>query len=681
MEGGVEMPVESDPPGRTRGTPVVQILLLGRLTIIRHGTALTLPGSRKVRALLGYLSLAPRPVARHHLCELLWDLPNDPRGELRWCLSKIRALIDQPDRRRVVTDADTIKLDLEDCFVDAVEIARSAQAGIKTIAPERLRSLAASISGPFLDGLDLDRSPAFDHWLTARRRRFRSHHAEILEQLVKSVPAHEVLGILEQWAELAPLERGVHEQLLEGLARGGKIREGDQHLAAATRLFEAEGLDSASMRRAWLAARARANCLPDVSAAVAPPGETAMRDRRELPMVAPRRTSICVMPFEDQSGANRDYGWIADAFAHDLTTRLAKLRSFFVIAQGTMLALRERGLGPKAAGETLDVDFAVSGLVQRRGDRLRIAVSVIETRSARVVWAETFEEVSGDVFLVLDEIGTRIVASIANEVEAVERNNAALKPPNSLDAWGAYHRALWHLYRFNQIDNESAQHFFELAIRLDPSFSRAHAGLSSTHFQNAFQGWAKRDRQVDHAIAAGRQSLLVDDHDPAAHWAMGRALWLLGHRDESLEALEQAIDLSPSFAQGHYSLAFVHAQAGDPLIAIASSDHSRHLSPFDPLLFGMLGARAMALVRLGRIEEAADWAVRAAARPNAHAQILAIAAFSLGLAGRLEEGRGYLAAIQETLPRYGVDDFLTAMRFGPEGERLFRQGAKRIGTP
>ena len=56
----------------------------------------------------------------------------------------------------------------------------------------------------------------------------------------------------------------------------------------------------------------------------------------------------------------------------------------------------------------------------------------------------------------------------------------------------------------------------------------------------------------------------------------------------------------------------------------------------------MLGARAMALVRLGRFEEAADWGIKAAARPNAHAHILAIAALSLALAGRLDEARAIL---------------------------------------
>ena len=217
-----------------------------------------------------------------------------------------------------------------------------------------------------------------------------------------------------------------------------------------------------------------------------------------------------------------------------------------------------------------------------------------------------------------------------------------------------------------------------MAVRLDPTFARAYAGLSFTHFQNAFQSWAQREAEVDRALQAAEQSILVDDRDPAAHWAMGRALWLGGRHGQSIEELEQAIDLSPNFALGHYTLAFVHSQAGDPRAAISSSDHSRHLSPFDPLLFGMLGSRAMALVRLGQFEEAAEWGVKAAARPNAHAHILAIAAFSLALAGRVDEARTYLASIHKSQPHYRVDDFLTAMQFEPGGERLFREGASRL---
>ncbi len=232
------------------------------------------------------------------------------------------------------------------------------------------------------------------------------------------------------------------------------------------------------------------------------------------------------MPFVDEAVANSHAH--GSALAHDVITRLAQLRSLFVIAQGTVFALHDRRIGPEEAGRMLNVDYVVSGSVRRDAARLIVAVELAETRTARIVWAEEFRHAPDDAFVVLDEIGNRIVASIASEIETMERNRAILKAPNSLDAWEAHHRGLWHMYRFTKSDNERAVHFFEMAVRLDPTFARAHAGVSLARFQNAFQGWEDRERETDLAYEAAGRSLMVDDRDPAAHWAMGRALWLRG---------------------------------------------------------------------------------------------------------------------------------------------------------
>jgi DNA-binding SARP family transcriptional activator len=666
---GVGTPVDSD-------QAPLDVRLLGPLAVRRAGAAVALPASRKVRALLAYLAVAPHAVARSQLCELLWDVPNDPRGELRWCLSKIRSVVDGPGRSRVDARGDAVRLDLSDCRVDAAEIAQAATDGFETLSPDRLRALAALFVGDFADGLEIDRSPAFAGWLAAQRRRFRACHAALLERLVHGAPDDEAFGHLERWLELAPFDPRVHKLLLNALARRGRIREGEEHLAATARLFEAEGLDCAPIREAWRAARAPADAVPRVHAAAAGgpgigPGET---------VPAARRASIAVMPFLDRSAAPGAFGGSADGLAHDVITRLAKLRTLFVIAQGTVFALHERRIGTEEAGRMLNVDYVVGGSLYRKGGQLNVQVELAETRTARVVWAEAFNRKLDDAFLVLDEIGDRIVASIASEIETIERNRAILRPPSSLDAWEAHHRGLWHMYRFNRADNERAQRLFEMAVRLDPTFSRAYAGLSFTHFQNAFQGWAKREPEIDRAFAAAGQSLMVDDRDPAAHWAMGRALWLRRNQDQSISELDRAIELSPNFALGHYTLAFVHSQGGNPEAAIKSSDLSRLLSPFDPLLFGMLSVRAISLVRLERFDEAADWAVRAAARPNAHAHILAIAACCSALAGRRDEARALMASIHKTRPRYRIEDLLTAMRFAPDAEALFRRAAKRLAA-
>ncbi len=678
METHVES-ARSGADGRKAG---LAVRLLGPLATVRDGATIELPQSRKLRALLAYLALAPHPVGRSRLCELLWDVPNDPRGELRWCLSKLRGVLDEPDRRRVETQGDTVSLRLEDDFVDATAVASAVAEDIATIGVQRLEALARLFTGDFLDGLELDRSPHFNSWLVAQRRRFQACHAAILEHLVASLPAGsvDVSAHLDRWVEVAPFDARAHAALLADLAGRGQLGAAEAHMEATAALFQSEELDFEPIRAAWQAIRGEQHglalrtlpCFLPVApmAAAIMPADSPVENHH---------ASLAVMPFVEEAGTGGVRGGLADGLTHDIITRLAKLRDFFVIARGSVFALAEKNIAPEDAGRRLNVDYVTTGWVRSLAGRIIVSVELVEVRTARIVWAETFERKPDDIFAVLDDIGNSIVSSISIEIETVERNRAMLKAPNSLNAWEAYHRGLWHMYRFTQPENELARHFFEVAVQQDPTFARAYAGLSFTHWQSAFQRWGDRDREGALAFESAGRSLLVDDHNPAAHWAMGRALWLRGEQDGSLIELERAVDLSPNFALGHYALSFVHSQSGDPMAAIGSSDHSRHLSPFDPLLFGMLGARAMAHVRLGQFDEAAEWALKAAARPNAHAIILAIAAHCLALAGRLDEARGFAAAIRKTLPHYCADDFIGTFRFEPDAAALFRQGARRIG--
>jgi len=671
---GVEFAVESDPP--LSPLQALRLQLLGPFGLSRGAQALALPPSRKLRGLLAYLALSPSEQARDALSDLLWDLPNDPRGELRWCLSKLRGLLDEPGRARVLARGDRVRLDLDDCSVDALEVGQALQAGVATLAPPRLRELAAQLArGDFLEGLELARGGAFNGWVLAQRRRLRAGQVAILEHLVRALPvaSDEAIGALEQWLRLAPFDRRAHERLLDALAAAGRLREGDEHLAAAARQFESEGQDWAPIGLAWRDARQRHAQRGVAGIAVV---EAALP-----PAAAARRASLVVMPFADRSRGVASRGGLGDGLAHDIITRLAKLRSMFVIAQGTAFALDERRVAAEDAGRRLDVDYVASGSLRREpGGRISVSAQLAETRSSRILWADTYGGRRDDAFGMLDDIGDRIVAAIARQIELAERNRAVLKAPNSLDAWEAHHRGLWHMLRFNREDNDQARHFFETAVRLDPTFARPHAGLSFTHFQDAFLGWGERAAAEQQAHRAAAQALMADDRDPSAHWAMGRAHWLRGRVDDAVAELDVCVDLSPNFALGHYTLGFVHAQTGDARLAIREADQSRELSPFDPMLFAMLASRAIGLMRLCRHDEAAAWALKAAARPNAHVHILGVAMYCLALAGREAEAREFAVAIQQRQPGYGVEDYLRGFRLDAEGEALVRQAARRIGA-
>src|SRR5262249_50838131 len=91
-----EMPDEEHAP--------LEIRVLGDFGVTRDGENVSLPPSRKTRALLAYLAVTNRPQHRERLCSMFWDVPDDPRGALRWSLSRIRQLVNVNGQCALVTD-------------------------------------------------------------------------------------------------------------------------------------------------------------------------------------------------------------------------------------------------------------------------------------------------------------------------------------------------------------------------------------------------------------------------------------------------------------------------------------------------------------------------------------------------------------------------------------------------
>ncbi|WP_342634467.1 hypothetical protein [Phyllobacterium salinisoli] len=420
-------------------------------------------------------------------------------------------------------------------------------------------ALCSLIVGDFLEGLDLNRSRQLDHWIATQRRRYRSFHATLLQRMVELLPndPRDLRLHAERWVELSPFDMRAQVLLLKSLIDSGMPDQAEHHFAAVARLFEAEGIDLGEIRLAWRKLRKEASAMSSVSACPAQPVMSADEDR----MTLTDRASLAVMPFS-QVGVHN--GRLTRGLTHDIITRLAKLLNLFIIASGSVFALADQGVTPEDAARRLNVDYYASGVLLHVERRSQVSVELVETRTARIVWSGEFESEQDEAFLITDEIGDRIVASIASEIEMAERNRAILRPPSSLSAWEAYHRGLWHMYRFTKTDNDLAQQFFKQASETDPTFARAYSGLSFTHWQNAFQQWEDRERETALAFDAAGRSLMVDDQDPAAHWAMGRALWLRSRPEQAVAELERAV-ISARISRSALRLVLWPVAVGGPI--------------------------------------------------------------------------------------------------------------------
>lgn len=115
---------------------LLELQFLDCFEVRRDGRPLTLPPFKKTRALLAFLCLQPRAFSREQLCELLWEIPDDPRGSLRWSLSKIRRLIDDEEKSHIVADRNSVQIEADDLVVGVVELRRLFADAPRQVRPD-----------------------------------------------------------------------------------------------------------------------------------------------------------------------------------------------------------------------------------------------------------------------------------------------------------------------------------------------------------------------------------------------------------------------------------------------------------------------------------------------------------------------------------------------------------------
>ena len=487
----------------------LQVGMLGSLTVSSDGRVVNLRASRKVRALLAWLALTPRATPRQRLCDLLWDGTADPRAELRWHLSKLRAIV---GAERIRQDEDTVRLDLADSVVDAREVQRTMQSGTASPSPQKLRELHGLFRGEFLEGLELDHCPEFTAWLIAQRRRFRDWRVALLERLAASAADEEALGVIEKWLEIAPFDVRAHERLFDALARRGRHREVDEHLAVSTRLFTAQRLDCAALRLAWRAASAQRNRkLPDRQIAHADEQayDCYLMGRQHLARMMHHGLEDSRQMFDRAVALEPGYG---PAWA-GLATVQAYMNEWFDAGKGSLERAEQASRRALGAAPRLAEAHAARGLVQAQ----------------------------------LKEHG-----EAAREFEEAIRINPYLFEPYYFFARTA----------FAQGDLTRAAEMFGLAAQARPE------DFQSPILQGlALGALGKHDAARDATRVGIRRAelvLAVNPRDGRALSLGASALMEDGQQDRALEWSRQVLELFPRDTSALINVACVHAKAGEP---------------------------------------------------------------------------------------------------------------------
>lgn len=200
----------------------LEIRVLGGLEVRSAGAALELPRSKKTRALLGYLAVSARPHTREHLCDLLWQGPDNPRAALRWSLAKLRSLLGSEG---LVTEHDTVGL--ASVATDLGRVRAALETANPRVDPEQLREAARRFRGELLEGLALPDCHRFHQWCLAEREAARALRRSVLGALADEPGAspEDALVWAREQVTLDPTSEAAHARVVHLLARLGRRRE------------------------------------------------------------------------------------------------------------------------------------------------------------------------------------------------------------------------------------------------------------------------------------------------------------------------------------------------------------------------------------------------------------------------------------------------------------------------
>ena len=354
---------------------------------------------------------------------------------------------------------------------------------------------------------------------------------------------------------------------------------------------------------------------------------------------APPPHSIAVLPFVNMSGdAKQEY--FSDGVTEELLNSLSQLDQLQVTARTSSFSFKGKNVDVSTIAHKLNVGTILEGSVRRAGNKVRIAVQLINAVSGFHIWSQTYDRQINDVLKVQTDIATSIAQQLQVKLVDDETTKLELGGTKNPDAYDAYLRGK-QIMRGPNAHGETARDAlaaFDKAIALDPNFAKAYAdrawalhgiaiGVHDPQERAALreQALMAAQRAVDlaqdlgetHAALAAMRSYEFFDYAGAApeferaltlspgnanvQWAFAWYAADLGHFDQAISAARRAVSLDPENATPHGALGFVLSYARRYPEALAAYHDFKVLRP-DSL--GVEGAIAQTLLASGQVERA-----------------------------------------------------------------------------
>ena len=393
------------------------------------------------------------------------------------------------------------------------------------------------------------------------------------------------------------------------------------------------------------------------------------------------KPSLAVLPF-DNLGGDTEVTLFADSLVEDIITGLSRIKSLLVIARNSTFTYKGRSVSVKEVARDLNVQYVMEGSVRRAGDKVRVTAQLIDASAGAHIWAERFDRVFVDPFVLQDELTSSIVASTDQQLYLNEgRAGVPRRDRSNTELWSLLQRSWARLHDLTPEAVAEARELAERALAMASNNARANFLVGCMLFHEASMLYRPDyEAAMNRARELVARSIALDETDEHAHWILANIFWSLGDIESAMAEHERSLEINPNWSLGLADLGESLCYAGRWEEGLPKVELAIRMNPRDPSIFFRFNSMATGHYFAGDYEAAERWARKTVQRRRqyflGHVYLIA----SLIRRNRIPEGR---AAASDLLQLY--PDFKTAslrpIAFRPEDFARLSEDLRAAGIP
>jgi eukaryotic-like serine/threonine-protein kinase len=304
--------------------------------------------------------------------------------------------------------------------------------------------------------------------------------------------------------------------------------------------------------------------------------------------------SLAVLPFENLS-ADPAQDYLVDGMTDEVITDLARLDGLTVISRTSVMTYKGSKERLPEIGRELKVDAILEGSMLKTPDGMRVTAQLIAVPADKHLWAQSYEQKSGDVLALQDRVAADITSHVQLQLhpqtqpQSTSQAQAASSPPANPEAYDAYLEGRYFWNKRTEVGFDKAIGYFNQAIEKDPNYAAAYAGLADAYLLLGESGVRPRLETYMKARSAAERALELNEKLAEAHASLGALDNDEGDRAGAERELRRAIELSPGYPTAHQWYAELLGSEGRYGEAIAEINRARELDPLSVLINTQVG--------------------------------------------------------------------------------------------